>query len=241
MKKNNKWKIKILSLLLLSVHAVQTMGQTTYHDSEFMNQFTIAESGVGKPPSIAWVLHPEYRATAMGTNKMLYRSSTMLSLNNQLPYAEDVDSALSKRKKEEAFNVLDRENDIVWASEKGKIESIKERFMSNINRIQYYGGSVADREYWLEIYKSIDCGLKVINKAYLSNSQRQKEYLSIYKDFYRRNDDLLRQIAFWRGLTSVNISSGIAPKKADKNDITSRAFQRWKMVAVNHIPMKGKD
>ena len=117
-------------LLLAAMLPLSVMAQSvTYnHDESVMNQFTIGETGAGSftPDWYYDVLHKNYRNGAMMTNKQFFRSQMNLTLYQEVPHAEALDSALTERMRVEAKNIADRTpglTDIAWQVERGKIES----------------------------------------------------------------------------------------------------------------------
>ena len=99
-------------LLLAAMLPLSVMAQSvTYnHDESVMNQFTIGETGAGSftPDWYYDVLHKNYRNGAMMTNKQFFRSQMNLTLYQEVPHAEALDSALTERMRVEAKNIADR-------------------------------------------------------------------------------------------------------------------------------------
>ena len=115
-------------LLLAAMLPLSVMAQSvTYnHDESVMNQFTIGETGAGSftPDWYYDVLHKNYRNGAMMTNKQFFRSQMNLTLYQEVPHAEALDSALTERMRVEAKNIADRTpglTDIAWQVERGRI------------------------------------------------------------------------------------------------------------------------
>ena len=159
-------------LLLAAMLPLSVMAQSvTYnHDESVMNQFTIGETGAGSftPDWYYDVLHKNYRNGAMMTNKQFFRSQMNLTLYQEVPHAEALDSALTERMRVEAKNIADRTpglTDIAWQVERGKIESKLSVLKGNIERITLEGGSAHSYTTWLERYNAINCGLQAVRDA----------------------------------------------------------------------------
>ena len=104
------------------------------------------------------------------TNKQFFRSQMNLTLYQEVPHAEALDSALTERMRVEAKNIADRTpglTDIAWQVERGKIESKLSVLKGNIERITLEGGSAHSYTTWLERYNAINCGLQAVRDAYM--------------------------------------------------------------------------
>ena len=138
---------------------------TYSHDAAKMNQITVAEIGS--------------------------------DLYNQVDDAEALDSAMTQRARIEALNVADRSGgalDMAWLAEGEKINAALENFNRNIRRITEAGGSNYEQEHWREQYNMFLCAVKSVQEAYMSNSQRKKQYLRIHADIIRKNEMLVRYL-----------------------------------------------
>ena len=216
---------------------VAAQGTTAFHDAAVMNQFTVAETGLGNlgagvPMAEVWywARQNDYRQTAAAENKELYRLWTYYSWYKEKPYAEEIDSCLKERAKIEAYNLVDRQVDLAWAIEQKKIENKKAVFLRNINRISTLGGTAEDYKRWLNIYNAIDCGLNTIKDGYLPNSERQKSYLLIYKDLVKYNTDLsalLADLYARRSLKDFETAQIPVPRSSIARHVAA-AFRRWK-------------
>ena len=130
---------------------------TYNHDESVMNQFTIGETGAGSftPDWYYDVLHKNYRNGAMMTNKQFFRSQMNLTLYQEVPHSEAIDSALNERLRVEGLNMADRTpgvTDLAYQVEKGKIEGKLAVLKQNIERITLEGGSAGEYRTWLERY-----------------------------------------------------------------------------------------
>ena len=230
-------KVFLVQLLLAWV-CIENHAQTvTYnHDESVMNQVTIQETGSGSftPDTYYDVFHKDYRNYAARDNKLTFRTLVVAAEKRQEPYAEEIDSALTKRAKVEALNLADRQVDAVWLVEKDKVMDALDTFKSNIEKITLYGGTYTSYENWVEIYNMLVCGLNYIRNSYLPNSERQEQYLEIYNDAKSRNKKLARLLAFWTERKSIAWSGRERKRKDDliKNS-SSNALTRWKLAAIN--------
>ena len=225
-------------LLLAAMLPLSVMAQSvTYnHDESVMNQFTIGETGAGSftPDWYYDVLHKNYRNGAMMTNKQFFRSQMNLTLYQEVPHAESLDSALTERMRVEAKNIADRTpglTDIAWQVERGKIESKLSVLKGNIERITLEGGSAHSYTTWLERYNAINCGLQAVRDAYMPQGKRKEQYLAIYKDILLKNTEVCEYILYLRKLKEVKNSSSStqAPRRANITTICRSAHGRWKV------------
>lgn len=224
---------KYIALLLLNI-TLSTKAQVTYnHDASKMNQVTVMETGAGSltPELYYEIFHSDYNRNASETNKLTFRSGAAISGYNQLPYADSIESHLKKRAEIEALNVADRTGgalDLAWASEGRKIEAALSRYRNNISRITVAGGTVEDKVRWQEYSKAYDNAIKAIREAYMPNSQRKKEYLSIYEDIVRQNENLVKHIASLQTLKNTReILASRNQYTTHKDKFARQALERW--------------
>ena len=230
-------KVFLVQMLLAWVYIENHAQTVTYnHDESVMNQVTIQETGSGSftPDTYYDVFHKDYRNYAARDNKLTFRTLVVAAEKRQEPYAEEIDSALTKRAKVEALNLADRQVDAVWLVEKDKVMDALDTFKSNIEKITLYGGTYTSYENWVEIYNMLVCGLNYIRNSYLPNSERQEQYLEIYSDVKSRNKKLARLLASWKERKSIAWSGRGLKRKEDliKNS-GSIALTRWKLAALN--------
>lgn len=222
---------KYIALLLLCI-AISTQAQVTYnHDESKMNQVTVMEAGAGSltPELYYEIFHSDYNRNASETNKITFRSAAAISGYNQLPYADSIEAHLKKRAEIEALNVADRTGgtlDLAWASEGGKIETALSRYRSNISRITIAGGTLEDKARWQEYCDVYDNAIKAIRDAYMPNSQRKKEYLSIYEDIVKQNENLVKH------LTSLQTLKKTRELLASRNEFTANKHKSAKQALV---------
>lgn len=213
--------------------------QVTYnHDAPFMNQFTVAEVGMGylQPQEYYQVTHNSYRFIAVATNKNSSGVKTGEHLEKQIGYSEKMDSALNDRLKVESLYLADRSVDISWQFEKGKVESKLALMKDNVEKITLLGGSSSDYQEWLERWNAINCGVQEIRDSYMPQGSRQQAYLEIYKDILNKNRELCTYLSQLRSMKQVrNILSFMDGAKAEpirRNRvavISAAARGRWKI------------
>ena len=238
-----RWADHIFVCLTLALMPNTSKGQTYNHDEMVMNQFTVQETGVGslKPPAWYTTMHSSYYRSAAGKNKQLLRTHMALQLESERKYAEKIDSAMVERGDIEAVNLGDRMTDVAWQAERRKIETKMSVFKSNIEKITLCGGSAHDYDNWLDQYNCIQCGLNALQRGYLPNSERQKEYLRAYKDIRDKNQQLVTLLLKWQSLKDMRNRhvNAQTPSKAHVSDIALEARGRWKVawtggVATGH-------
>ncbi len=232
--------LAVLSCVLSSPVAAQDY--TAHHDAMKMNQFTVMEQGVGglTPAFYYQWFHNNYQKTAAEQNKTLYRSMTDALLYEQKAYAEDLDSALIARASVEALNMADRELDIVWATEGGKITTMLERFRTNINYVMFLGGTYDAYKRWVALYDMFSCGIQYIRDAYMPNAERKVQFLRLYEDIEAQNEILLSVLTYYSYRSSTKdllTASGTIEKvsSSGKERLATVAFGRWKVAWGTHI------
>ena len=233
--KNNRY---ILIWMLAVMLPLQALAQSvTYnHDESVMNQFTIGETGAGSftPDWYYDVLHSNYRNGAMMTNKQFFRSQMNLTLYQEVPHSEAIDSALNERLRVEGLNMADRTpgvTDLAYQVEKGKIEGKLAVLKQNIERITLEGGSAGEYRTWLERYNAINCGLQAVRDAYMPMGKRKEQYLAIYKDILQKTVEVCDYISYLRKLKEVKKQSDSAPAPRHSHIYTvcRAAHGRWKV------------
>ena len=233
MKKHIKMIWMVAALLPL-----QGVAQSiTYnHDESVMNQFTIGETGAGSftPDWYYDALHSNYRNGAMMTNKQFFRSQMNLTLYQEVPHSEAIDSALNERLRVEGLNMADRTpgvTDLAYQVEKGKIEGKLAVLKQNIERITLEGGTAGEYRTWLERYNAINCGLQAVRDAYMPMGKRKEQYLAIYKDILLKNTEVCELILALRHMKSAKdaMNTAQAPHRANIATIARSAHGRWKV------------
>ena len=225
-----KTLLTMLTWMLLFIHGAEA--QTYFHDASVMNQFTVAETGVGSlmPDAYYATLHNRYRQEAYTTGKQEFRTQLLLLLHQEVPYAEAIDSIHRYRAEIEALNMAERTpgvSDVAWQMEKDKITKKQDVFKKNIDQITRVGGSSTDRSDWLAIYRSIDCGLQAVRDAYLPMSMRKREYLAIYKDLVKYNSALCQYLNQLKHCKDLNCEA-VKPDTVSVENVARNAYSRWK-------------
>ncbi len=236
MKQRRNRNLKGQMMLLLLSCSCQVMAQrVSYnHDAAKMNQITVMEIGTGGlTPSLYYdVLHRNYSKSAARKNKLSFRTLAGINLYNQVDEAEALDSALTQRAEIEALNVADRSGgalDLAWVAEGNKLTSKLEDFQRNINRILEAGGTANEQSHWKEHYNMYQCAIKATQEAYMPNAQRKKEYLRIYADVARKNEDLIRYIVRLSNAERTSkLLNATYERPESKTHIIRAAMNRWR-------------
>ena len=215
--------------------ATATAQNVTYnHDSAKQNQFTVAEIGSGSltPDLYYTLLHNGYRKTASAKNKLSFRTMTGIASYWQVDEAEKLDSAMTRRAEIEALNVADRTGgalDVAWLAEGDKINSKMEDFKKNIDRILQLGGSPGQQAVWKESYNVFRSAVQATQEAYMPNSQRKKQYLRIYADVLRKNEDLVRYLVYLGNSKTTASLLASSYERENKNAVyAAEALARWR-------------
>ena len=189
--------------LLCSIES-QAQSMTYNHDASKQGQIQVMELGSGSlTPELYYTLtHNSYKngAKAATSVKNTLRIATNTASLPQVEYADSIQADLEGRAKVEAANIADREIDLAWVAEGSKIESKLLNFKNNINALN---GKAQSEEItnWTELGQMYDFAIKTIRKAYMPNSERQKQYIAIYDEIVKSNDNLLLRVRY---LTTKN-------------------------------------
>lgn len=197
--------IYILVVIILCV-CTESQAQTmTYnHDASKQGQIEVMELGAGSlTPEIYYTItHKNYKkgAKAATSVKNTLRIAANTASIPQVDYADSIQADLEGRAKIEAANIADRQVDLAWVTEGNKIEGKLLAFKNNINALN---GKAQSEEItnWTELGQMYDFAIKATRKAYLPNSERQKQYLAIYDEIVKSNDHLLLRVRY---LTTKN-------------------------------------
>lgn len=184
-------------LSMTSMIACHAQDVTYYHDQSKQAQFTVMELGSGSlTPQVYYsIVHNGYYRNAASTNKNFYRGTANLASLPQVEMADSIKKYLENRAKEEALNMADREVDVAWLTEGNKIENRLMAFRNNINSLS---GKTNNDEItaWNELSSMYDFAIKTTKKAYMPNSEREKQYIAIYEEITRSNDQLLLRVRY---------------------------------------------
>lgn len=188
------------------------------------------ETGGGSltPELYYWTFHNSYKKSAASKNKLGFRTTAGINLYNQVPDAEKIDSALTKRAEIEALNVADRQIDLAWKAEGSMINRQLDKMQANINHIVPTGGSIEDRKRWQELYDMFQCAVKATRNAYMPNAQRKVEYLRIYADLAKQNETLVKFLVQCNMQSNTNdLLAATYEKNINKGGIVGDARSRW--------------
>ena len=222
----------ILTMTVAITATVSSFAQSvTYnHYSSKKNQITVMETGGGSltPELYYWTFHNSYKKSAASKNKLGFRTTAGINLYNQVPDAEKIDSALTKRAEIEALNVADRQIDLAWKAEGSMINRQLDKMQANINHIVPTGGSIEDRKRWQELYDMFQCAVKATRNAYMPNAQRKVEYLRIYADLAKQNETLVKFLVQCNMQSNTNdLLAATYEKNINKGGIVGDARSRW--------------
>ena len=195
-----------LCVLMFFICVVQSGAQsmTFNHDDSKQGQIQVMELGAGSlTPEVYYdVTHRKYKdgARAATSVKNTLRIAVNTSSIPQVEYADSIQADLENRAKVEAANMADRQVDLAWVTEGSKIESRLLNFKNNISALH---GKTNNDEItgWTELGQMFDFAIKATRNAYMPNSERQKQYLAIYDEIVKSNDNLLLRVRF---LTTKN-------------------------------------
>ena len=229
-----KRKSVLLAISLTLCLSAKAQYVTYNHDEDKMNQFLVGETGAGtlSPDYYYWLLHNSYRQTASATNKLLYRTEAGASGYLQVEMADSVRAAMEKRAGIEALNIADRSGgalDLAWAVEGDKISAKLESYKKNIDRILGVGGNTDNQSRWNEHYRMFSCAIKATQDAYMPNAERKKQYLAIYADICRDNEQLIEYLV---RLNNANRANGLLNQQLVRSNPAARAataaLKRWR-------------
>ncbi len=213
---------------------VQAQSMTYFHDASKQAQVTVMETGAGvlTPELYYTVTHNSYKKDAAGTNKNMYRIAANAASLPQVEMADSIESYLKARAQEEAINIADREVDVAWMTEGTKIENRLTAFKNNINGLV---GRTNNQEItsWQELGGMYDFAIKTTRKAYMPNSERQKQYIAIYQEITKMNGILLLRVRY---LATKNQTDRLLASMSRANhrvgENATAASNRWREAAV---------
>ncbi|MCC8175629.1 MAG: DUF5045 domain-containing protein [Bacteroidales bacterium] len=221
------------------MHSALCIAQSYAHDDTKQNQITVMELGTGNltPELYYQLLHNSYRNSAAAKNKLGFRTTASLGAYQQVDDAEKLDSAMVKRAEIEALNVADRTGgaaDLAWMAEGSKVTAKMSAFHTNINRIVPAGGTPSIRDRWLELYNCYNAAIRATQDAYMPNAQRKKEYLRIYAEILKQNENLVRYLVILNQNARTSRLLAVQPNEMpDKRDeFSAEAYQRWRAASM---------
>ena len=234
-----KMKKLILSMVLMLGIGSQTWAQTmTYnHDESKEEQIKVMELGSGalSPEWYYTLMHNSYKrgaknATSVKNTLRLAASTASLP---QVEYADTIQADLESRAKIEAMDIADREVDVAWLTEGSKIEGKLQAFKTNVS---FLTGRTSRQEIdaWSELSSMYDFAIKTTKKAYMPNSERQKQYLAIYDEIVASNDNLLLRIRYLATKNQADkLVATLARFQHRVNENATAGYNRWHDAAVS--------
>ena len=226
--------------------ANQSWGQSmTYnHDASKMGQIQVMELGAGSlTPDIYYsITHSSYKkgAKAVTSVKNTLRMAANVASLPQVEFADSIKTDLEGRAKIEAANVADRQIDLAWLTEGEKIQSKLWAFKSNIGSLN---GKTNNEEItaWEDLVKIYDFAIKTTKKAYMPNSERQKQYLAIYDELTTANDNLLLRIRYLATKSQADkLVAAMTRFQHRVNENATASYNRWRNSANEAGAVKHK-
>ena len=214
--------------------ANQSWGQSmTYnHDASKMGQIQVMELGAGSlTPDIYYsITHSSYKkgAKAVTSVKNTLRMAANVASLPQVEFADSIKTDLEGRAKIEAANIADRQIDLAWLTEGEKIQSKLWAFKSNIGSLN---GKTNNEEItaWEDLVKMYDFAIKTTKKAYMPNSERQKQYLAIYDELTTANDNLLLRIRYLATKSQADkLVAAMTRFQHRVNENATASYNRWR-------------
>lgn len=226
--------------------ANQSWGQSmTYnHDASKMGQIQVMELGAGSlTPDIYYsITHSSYKkgAKAVTSVKNTLRMAANVASLPQVEFADSIKTDLEGRAKIEAANIADRQIDLAWLTEGEKIQSKLWAFKSNISSLN---GKTNNEEItaWEDLVKMYDFAIKTTKKAYMPNSERQKQYLAIYDELTTANDNLLLRIRYLATKSQADkLVAAMTRFQHRVNENATASYNRWRNSANEAGAVKHK-
>lgn len=224
----------------------QSWGQSmTYnHDASKMGQIQVMELGAGSlTPDIYYsITHSSYKkgAKAATSVKNTLRMAANVASLPQVEFADSIKTDLEGRAKIEAANIADRQIDLAWLTEGEKIQSKLWTFKSNIGSLN---GKTNNEEVtaWEDLVKMYDFAIKTTKKAYMPNSERQKQYLAIYDELTTANDNLLLRIRYLATKSQADkLVAAMTRFQHRVNENATASYNRWRNSANEAGAVKHK-
>ena len=238
---------KIVMATVMMATAMHTFGQSmTYnHDASKMGQIQVMELGAGTltPDLYYSVTHNSYKKGAKSPTsvKNTLRMAANVASLPQVEYADSIKADLESRAKIEATNIADREVDLAWLTEGEKIQEKLLAFKSNIGSLNGKAQSEEISE-WEDLGKMYDFAIKATKKAYMPNSERQKQYLAIYDEITASNDNLLLRIRYLTTKSQAdNIVAVMTRFQHRVSENATASYNRWRNSANEAGAVKHKN
>lgn len=234
-----------MAIIMMAV-TVNTFGQSmTYnHDASKMGQIQVMELGAGvlTPDLYYSITHSGYKKGAKSATsvKNTLRMAANIASMPQVEYADSIKADLEGRAKVEATNIADRQIDIAWLTEGERIQAKLRAFKSNIGSLN---GKTCSEEItaWEDLEKMYDFAIKTTKKAYMPNSERQKQYLAIYDEITTTNDNLLLRIRYLATKRQAdNIVAAMTQFHHRVSENATASYNRWRNSANDTGTVKHK-
>lgn len=234
-----------MAIIMMAV-TVNTFGQSmTYnHDASKMGQIQVMELGAGvlTPDLYYSITHSGYKKGAKSATsvKNTLRMAANIASMPQVEYADSIKADLEGRAKVEAINIADRQIDIAWLTEGERIQAKLRAFKSNIGSLN---GKACSEEItaWEDLGKMYDFAIKTTKKAYMPNSERQKQYLAIYDEITTTNDNLLLRIRYLATKRQAdNIVAAMTQFHHRVSENATASYNRWRNSANDAGTVKHK-
>ena len=234
-----------MAIIMMAV-TVNTFGQSmTYnHDASKMGQIQVMELGAGvlTPDLYYSITHSGYKKGAKSATsvKNTLRMAANIASMPQVEYADSIKADLEGRAKVEATNIADRQIDIAWLTEGERIQAKLRAFKSNIGSLN---GKTCSEEItaWEGLGKMYDFAIKTTKKAYMPNSERQKQYLAIYDEITTTNDNLLLRIRYLATKRQAdNIVAAMTQFHHRVSENATASYNRWRNSANDAGTVKHK-
>lgn len=234
-----------MAIIMMAV-TVNTFGQSmTYnHDASKMGQIQVMELGAGvlTPDLYYSITHSGYKKGAKSATsvKNTLRMAANIASMPQVEYADSIKADLEGRAKVEATNIADRQIYIAWLTEGERIQAKLRAFKSNIGSLN---GKTCSEEItaWEDLEKMYDFAIKTTKKAYMPNSERQKQYLAIYDEITTTNDNLLLRIRYLATKRQAdNIVAAMTQFHHRVSENATASYNRWRNSANDAGTVKHK-
>lgn len=232
--------------IIMMATTINTFGQSmTYnHDASKMGQIQVMELGAGvlTPDLYYSITHSGYKKGAKSATsvKNTLRMAANIASMPQVEYADSIKADLEGRAKVEATNIADRQIDIAWLTEGERIQAKLRAFKSNIGSLN---GKTCSEEItaWEDLEKMYDFAIKTTKKAYMPNSERQKQYLAIYDEITTTNDNLLLRIRYLATKRQAdNIVAAMTQFHHRVSENATASYNRWRNSANDAGTVKHK-
>jgi hypothetical protein len=228
--------------MLLTAGGVSAQSITYNHDSSKQAQIEVMELGASSlTPEIYYktVHHSYWKGAKDATSvKNTLRIAANTASLPQVEYADSIQADMESRAKVEAANIADRQIDLAWVTEGGKLEKKLMAFKNNIN---YLNGKTKNEEItaWSDLGRMYDFAIKSTKEAYMPNSERQKQYLAIMDEIIQSNDNLLLRIRYLSTKNKADkLVQAMARFQHRVGENANAGYNRWRQAAMEGSSVK---